>query len=218
MSHLAKDCIGFKGEVDTNDTSKKNSMVASTNWREKAANLILAEEKNDGNVDDDNSDYGLEYEKKISPHRIAYEKKNERPTQKSNRQLNLELAISNNTVSTLGSQSVSSKGTTNGNNESRIVAPNVDKLSPYSVVEIRLQSLTECVAVLCSVDVLKMRSMFFHQVLKDQEKSRTDTRVKNVATGNTTVSSQSDGIWRDPITVPENSPFEGILLIQLLLL
>lgn len=41
--------------------------------------------------------------------------------------------------------------------EARIVAPNVSKLSPNSAVEVRLQSPSECVAVLCSVDVLKMR-------------------------------------------------------------
>ena len=45
----------------------------------------------------------------------------------------------------------------NTNTEARIVAPNVSKLSPHSAVEVRLQSTTECVAVLCSVDVLKMR-------------------------------------------------------------
>lgn len=40
--------------------------------------------------------------------------------------------------------------------EPRIVAPNVEKLSPTSVIEVRLRSQGECVAVLCSVDVLKM--------------------------------------------------------------
>lgn len=38
----------------------------------------------------------------------------------------------------------------------RITAPNVDKLSPLSVVEVRLQSTSECVIVYCSIDVLKM--------------------------------------------------------------
>ena len=37
----------------------------------------------------------------------------------------------------------------------KIVAPNVSKLSHYSVVEVHLLSAAECVAVLCSVDVLK---------------------------------------------------------------
>jgi hypothetical protein len=52
-------------------------------------------------------------------------------------------------------------------NEPRIIAPHVAKLSPTSVVEVRLQSLSECVAILCSVDVLKMRSIFFHEVRND---------------------------------------------------
>jgi len=49
--------------------------------------------------------------------------------------------------------------------ETRIVAPNVDKLSPGSVVEICLASEAEHVKVLCSVDVLKMQSTFFREVL-----------------------------------------------------
>jgi len=40
--------------------------------------------------------------------------------------------------------------------ESRIIAPHVEKLSPASVVEVRLMSRSECVVILCSVDVLKM--------------------------------------------------------------
>ena len=43
--------------------------------------------------------------------------------------------------------------TDSNSNESRIIAPHVGKLAPSSVVEIRLQSLQEVVAVLCSVDV-----------------------------------------------------------------
>ena len=55
-------------------------------------------------------------------------------------------------------------------NETRIVAPNVSRLSPQSAVEVRLQSTAgQGVAVLCSVDVLKMRSGFFHDVLCEQE-------------------------------------------------
>ena len=40
--------------------------------------------------------------------------------------------------------------------EPRIIAPNVGKLSPYSVVEVKLKSSNECVVVQCAVDVLKM--------------------------------------------------------------
>jgi hypothetical protein len=58
----------------------------------------------------------------------------------------------------------------NQSQESRIVAPNVGKLAPGSVVEIRLQSIGECVAVLCSVDVLKMRSGFLGEILDEQER------------------------------------------------
>lgn len=54
--------------------------------------------------------------------------------------------------------------------ESRIVAPHVSKLAPYSVIEIRLESANQSVAVLCAVDVLKMRSSFFGSILDNQER------------------------------------------------
>ena len=225
ISDFAKDCSGFNGEVDFADARKKND-----NWREKAATAILNDDQsddygeNDGDYGDDNSDYGLTNKKAIAAHRIDTEKKNERPMQISNKETNRDLPLSNNTVSTLGSKStlMSSKSDIPVNQEPRIVAPNVEKLSPTSVVEIRLLSLTECVAVLCSVDVLKMRSGFFHQVLIDQEKNVNNSNTRaNTATTHTSVSRDSqstNGIWRDPITVPENSPFEGIIIIIIIII
>lgn len=97
--------------------------------------------------------------------------------------------------------------------EARIVAPNVSKLSPHSAVEVRLQSSTESVAVLCSVDVLKMRSGFFHDILNEQEKS-----AAGRAAGTNTVplnhSMQSNILWRDPIVIPEASPFEAAAFLE----
>jgi hypothetical protein len=85
--------------------------------------------------------------------------------------------------------------------ESRIVAPNVARLSPGSCVEIRLHSGDTCVAVLCSVDVLKMRSVFFHDILAEQDMtSRTDIRRNE--------------IWRAPIVVPESSPYEAAAFVS----
>lgn len=91
--------------------------------------------------------------------------------------------------------------------ESRIVAPNVSKLSPHSAVEVRLQSADECVAVLCSVDVLKMRSGFFHDVLCEQENNR-DVNGGNTPELNPNV------LWREAIVVPEESPFEGAAYLE----
>lgn len=120
-------------------------------------------------------------------------------------------------------------------NESRIIAPNVSKLSPNSAVEIRLQSTKECVAVLCSVDVLKMRSGFFHDVLSQQDKARfvqkTSTARANAAaaaaSGGASAASSvasnahsahrtasSDLLWRDAITVPEANPFEAAAYLE----
>lgn len=86
--------------------------------------------------------------------------------------------------------------------EPRIVAPNVSKLSPRSVVEVRLQSANECVAILCSVDVLKMRSVFFYEVLNAQE----DNRSNN--------SREQNDIWREPLVIPESSPFEAAAFLE----
>ena len=94
--------------------------------------------------------------------------------------------------------------------EARIVAPNVSKLSPQSAVEVRLQSNTESVAVLCSVDVLKMRSTFFHDLLLEQERSsallHNDKTVLNMINGNI--------MWREPISIPEPSPFEAAAFLE----
>ena len=88
--------------------------------------------------------------------------------------------------------------TVSHSNESRIVAPHVGKLAPSSVVEIRLQSLQEVVAVLCSVDVLKMRSGFFGEILDVQEKEVSLDRNS----------------WREPVTIPEVSPFEAAAFLE----
>lgn len=94
--------------------------------------------------------------------------------------------------------------------EARIVAPNVSKLSPHSAVEVRLQSANECVAVLCSVDVLKMRSGFFHDVLCEQESSR-DAHSRSA---NDTPEVNPNVLWRDAIVVPEVSPFEAAAYLE----
>lgn len=87
--------------------------------------------------------------------------------------------------------------------EARIVAPNVSKLSPFSAVEVRLETGNECVAVLCSVDVLKMRSGYFHDILSEQE--------KNISPANAL---QGSVLWRDPIIIAEQSPFEAAAFLE----
>lgn len=91
--------------------------------------------------------------------------------------------------------------------EARIVAPHVSKLSPQSAVEIRLQSNAEYVAVLCSVDVLKMRSTFFHDILIEQEKTFASQQGLMPVT-------QSGGLWREPIVIPEAAPFEAAAFLE----
>jgi len=99
-----------------------------------------------------------------------------------------------------GSLEASSPGMvrTINNAETRIVAPHVDKLSPASVVEICLAGSSEHVKVLCSVDVLKMQSSFFREVLMELECSG---------------DLQSNG-WRDPVVLPDEDPFEAASFLE----
>ena len=83
-------------------------------------------------------------------------------------------------------------------NSNRVVAPNVAKLSPSSCVEIMLSSDDESVTVLCSADVLKMKSQFFCKVLVEQEAE---------------VGSKS-GLWRGCIEISETVPFEAVQLLE----
>lgn len=84
--------------------------------------------------------------------------------------------------------------------EIRLVAPYVGRLSPATVVEVRFMSSTECVAILCSVDVLKMRSAYFTEILRDQDTYR-DEELDERPFKDTTSS-----IWRAPITILDDVP------------
>ena len=104
--------------------------------------------------------------------------------------------------------------------ESRIVAPNVSRLTPGSCIEIRLQSEDVCVAVLCSVDVLKMRSVFFHDILEEQDQmngSGYSSTSSSMANNNKALCTGSTkDIWRSAIIVPESSPFEAAAFVSFL--
>ena len=80
----------------------------------------------------------------------------------------------------------------------RVVAPNVAKLNPSSCVEVCLYSPEERVTVLCSADVLKMKSAFFCDVLVKQE-----AQVGNKV-----------GLWRSPLEISEAVPYEAISLLE----
>jgi len=80
----------------------------------------------------------------------------------------------------------------------RVVAPNVAKLNPSSCVEVCLYSPEERVTVLCSADVLKMKSAFFCDVLVKQE-----NQVGNKV-----------GLWRSPLEINEAVPYEAVTLLE----
>ena len=87
-------------------------------------------------------------------------------------------------------------------NSIRIIAPNVGKLTRSSVIEIKLNSINESVTVLCSIDVLKMRSGFFHDVLREREENLNMSNSKNLES------------LREPISIPEISPFEAAAYLE----
>lgn len=85
---------------------------------------------------------------------------------------------------------------------SRIIAPNVAKLSAHSTVEIILNSNIEDAVILCSADVLKMRSQYFETILLEQEKlSSSPTTPSNT-------------MWRSAIVIEEPSPYEGAAFLE----
>jgi len=75
------------------------------------------------------------------------------------------------------------------------------QLREFSKIEVRLNSGREVAAILCSVDVLKMRSSFFHEVLNHQEDG---------------LRSSEDFItaMRAPIELPEESPYEAAAFLE----
>lgn len=138
--------------------------------------------------------------------------------------MNKPLPKSNPTLA--GSNSATTLNSLNSN-EARIVAPYVSKISPYSAVEVRLQSTTDLVSILCSVDVLKMRSTFFYDLLSEQDHVRNLQRRSSVTNNKSNASNNKNSssknncnddllnkMWRDPIILPESSPYEAAALLE----
>ncbi len=128
----------------------------------------------------------------------------------SNRSLSTTTADELTSVSSTGFSVVDDN---KNNEELRLIANNVKKLSPPSVVEIRLQASSSVsknasvpikrkVSILCSVDVLKMYSEFFLQVLIDMDESP-DSQIN------------SNG-FREPIILPEQDPDEAASFLNML--
>ena len=93
------------------------------------------------------------------------------------------------------------------NNITRLVAPHVDKLSESSRVEIRIQGEEEIVSVLCSADVLKMRSAYFLEILKagSIQQGRTQGASTKNAEGRLIIA---------PVILQDKAPFECASFLQ----
>lgn len=181
--------------------AKKNDL-----WRQKTTKTILSDDSDDEN----HRDNTVKIETTINNIAVRKVNSTERnslgrftPNNKEYNKLQDDLSIALSVNSFLTSNSATSSfsqrnSVINSNGEARIVAPNVSKLSPNSAVEVKLKSPNETVAVLCSVDVLKMRSGFFHDILSEQEKNR------QLKSGSTNAI-----IWREAIVVLEQMPFEA---------
>eukprot|EP01041_Mallomonas_annulata_P007489 gene7489-15328_t len=100
------------------------------------------------------------------------------------------------------------------NVDNKIIAPNVGRLSASSTVEVQMQSLAECVIVVCSVDILKMKSGFFYGILSSQEEQMDDENNNNNVQQQQSTVKQSSTQWRPPIIIPETSPFEAAAFLE----
>lgn len=123
----------------------ENSETSVASWRERAAKSILSVQNSDD--EDSESERGQDSSRR---------KKIMTGTKNIDAYAEHLKAVSNDELAMGEADTV--------DDEPRIIAPNVDKISPVSVVEVRLQSIRECVTILCSVDVLKMKSVFFYEV------------------------------------------------------
>lgn len=185
LQDLCRPFIG--GSTVPKLTSKSDASVAS--WRKMAAKTILSGENMNSDDENDKAFDGVGRGAKLDDNNHSH------LPFRSDSAKEGSITTTSKTLSNAGNPSMLP-------DEPRIVAPNVSKLSPRSVVEIRLQSMNECVAILCSVDVLKMRSSFFYDVLNEQEDGRSHT------------SGDQNDIWRDPLVIPEISPFEAAAFLE----
>jgi hypothetical protein len=93
----------------------------------------------------------------------------------------------------------------NKENVTRIVAPNVEKLPPHSVVDVIIQG-EETVSVLCSVDVLKMRSEYFFEHLSALERKAKDGPEDDLST--------SSSAFGCPLLLEDDSPYEAAAYLE----
>jgi hypothetical protein len=102
-----------------------------------------------------------------------------------------------------GGGSILSSSTHSAASSTRIIAPHVNKLSLGSVVEVLLEGDCECVAVLCSVDVLKMRSQLFQTLLIRQEAEILTAPIP-----------PANKLWRRSLVMEQEAPFEAAAFLE----
>lgn len=130
-------------------------------------------------------------------------------------------------IMSTNSHSHSQSLTSSSSSTNRIIAPNVSKLSPSSVVAIKIKSQHEEATVMCSVDVLKMRSGYFLQLLERQERTRTTTMLSPPTPAAHGQQSQqqvqiqppldtmsSCHLWRERLETEDASPFEAAAFLE----
>lgn len=191
---LASDWNSFH---PNDELAKRSGNTDVYNWRKKAAESILS------NSDD-------EHDMTPSPLSplVDFSKKTRIPNIKNIPESHNNIPESTTTWDTLvQTSSHLSKVKTNGN-QCKIMAPNVGKLSLSSCVEIHIQSDIETVRVLCSVDVLKMRSSYFQSILVSEEKSRLSNMNPNITNQNGLHSITSTP-WRNHIIIQQNRPHDA---------
>jgi len=169
--------------------SRKSKVQSnSASWRKAAACQILSQSSDDEDDEDCESEVADQE---------FYEQKNDEPFASCGNDDDQQSLVSQISMGTRTSalQLVSKRQLAC---DSKIVAPNVAKLSPSSCIEICLFSQDERVMVLCSSDVLKMKSSFFCEVLVKQESEM----------------GSKSGLWRSMVEISEAVPYEAVTLLE----
>lgn len=100
-------------------------------------------------------------------------------------------------------------------NEEIIIAPNIDRLSTKSVVLINLKATLGQQAILCSIDILKMKSTYFHELLNDESNVRNCSINSKISQCESPIHSLDIPCNNSiNINIDEDYPFDAIAFLE----
>ena len=191
-----------------NKAVKNGSSMASVHshndksWRKAAATAILDNSDEDEPKEEEKESYCLGQQSSTGGTNNALSPFTKvmgtHPHEDETQSVVSQLSYMSNTSTQMRSKRGALSSMTESQSNPRVVAPHVGKLGLSSCVEVVLKNSDERVTVLCSADILKMKSTFFHDVLLKQEEG---------------IGSKL-GLWRAPIEIQENTPFEAVSFLE----